>query len=390
MIKTPDKISNEKTGTPVTQGMIARRLGVSQSLVAQALAGGGRMAPVTRDRIRTVAREMGYSAEKNDAARRLIARRFGKRIRRGVFSVLLSEFEGLPLESMPFFAPVLNGMEAEAATRGIELSLHLWRQEFPRLIRDGLVDGVIDFGSTKERIEWMRAHNLPAVNLGGSFLRASGTEPEVISGLGPDNKRGIWLTTQHLLALGHRRIAYIGQEPNFPTAQERLAGYRQALAEHNVRFSKSLVEATLKHPGIQDGYLAAQRLLKRGAKFMAVVCYNDTMAMGATTCLQEAGLRVPQDVSVTGFDDVSLKYNFVPSLTSVRFDRFELGQRAVALLCELGEESSPEQDERLRVLLKEQLTAMPVELVVRESTAAIGAVHKAARPAQQLCLEPTT
>jgi LacI family transcriptional regulator len=170
-----------------------------------------------------------------------------------------------------------------------------------------------------------------------------------------DNVAGARGAVEHLLSLGHRRIACITNAPLvYTAARERLEGYRQAMAEAGLPTPEELVaEATFD---AASGHAAMAGLLAR-TSFDAVFVASDVVALGAIGALRDAGLRVPDDISIVGFDDIALSAYFDPPLTTVRLPAFELGQAAGrALLDRIAERPIPER------------TLLPTELIVRAST----------------------
>lgn len=317
----------------VTQKEIAANLGVSRELVKFALSGTGRVSAEARQRIIAEAARLGYTAQHNRAARSLIARRYGRRVRTDIIAVLMPEafFGGIALPRVPFFAPFIEGIEQAAGEQGLDIFLCSSRLgALPRLLEAGEVDGVISVADSTARLRTM---NLPVVNFG-----RPGDGWAV--GIHPDNYRGGQLATQHLIDLGHREIACLGFAPGeapdrlYQPAHDRNEGYRDALANARIHFTGKLFLDDIVSPDVDSGVAAMGRLLARDADFTGVVCFNDLIAMGAIQALRAAGRRVPQDVSVIGFDDVSLQYPLRPLLTSIAFDRFAMGRRAVDLICE--------------------------------------------------------
>jgi LacI family transcriptional regulator len=171
-----------------------------------------------------------------------------------------------------------------------------------------------------------------------------------------DNRGGGLALTRHLLALGHRRIGYVAGPEERTTTRHRLEGHRAALAEAGVTDSDDLVVH-----GPYDratGRTATAELLRRAPGLTAVVAANDTVALGACATLREAGLRIPEDVSVAGFDDLPFSADAVPALTTVRLPLGEAAARAGRIA--MGREPAPETG----------TAVIAGELVVRASTAA--------------------
>jgi DNA-binding LacI/PurR family transcriptional regulator len=185
-----------------------------------------------------------------------------------------------------------------------------------------------------------------------------GSLPDVaVASVDVDNVAGARQAVEHLLALGHRRIACITNAPLvYTAARERLDGYRQALEAGGVDWDDVLVQEGAFDAS--SGHRAMAALLER-TTFDAVFVASDVVALGAIGALRETGRRVPSDVSVVGFDDIPLAAYFDPPLTTVRLPAFELGQAAGrALIRRIGDPAIPDR------------TLLPIELIVRSSTQA--------------------
>jgi LacI family transcriptional regulator len=167
---------------------------------------------------------------------------------------------------------------------------------------------------------------------------------------------GARAVTDHLLELGHRRIGVLAGPQNWLAGKARLAGHTAALADVGILADPALVRAA--EPTTKFGHLAAGELLDLSNPPTAIVCFNDKVAVGALTAAAERGLRVPDDLSVTGFDDIDLAQATTPPLTTVRQPLEEMGRMAVGLIIRLLERH------RLEALHVELAT----ELVVRGST----------------------
>lgn len=344
----------------ITQKDIAHNLGVSRETVKFALNGNGGVAAATRERVLREAERMGYSRTSNTAARTLAAQRNGSRAVTGTIAVVsAAAFDSAPLRNVPFFAPLFAGIEAEARIRDLDICLLPLREErLPRLISERGVDGAICLGEAAI-IPRINEFEVPIVGLDVY----SDCAPHIV----PADRKGMKLATRHLIELGHRRIAFIGHGLHFPSAVERFEGYRAAMNEAGLGLDEKLIETTLMHSEAEHGGAAAERVLSRTRQrtgkptFTAIVCYHDLFAMGAVRALQAAGLRVPDDVAVVGFDDVSTHYSFAPAITSVSFDRHAMGRRAVQVIGALLEGET----------IETQHEVFPVELVVRDSTRAV-------------------
>lgn len=146
----------------------------------------------------------------------------------------------------------------------------------------------------------------------------------------PDDFAGAWLAMEHLLALGHRRIAFIAGPHEWHSSRQRQSGYRAILNQYGITVEDALmVESDWSFEG---GAAALRTLLQRGPLPTAIFAANDSMAFGAIDALREVGLRVPDDIAIVGYDNLSFSQQFRPKLTTVSLPAYEMGQQAAALL----------------------------------------------------------
>ena len=343
-----NSLPDAATRRPVTQKQIAERVGVTQQLVALALKNSPNVAEATRAKVLAVAAELGYDPNANRSARQMAAARHGTRVKNDIVAVIFEAMPDVAPLAMPYFMPLVDGIEIEAGER--QLDLFLVRNKptgLPWLIRQGWVDGVILLGSHASVAE--------IAELGVAVLTLGSHLPGT-TGITPDDASGTALATRHLIELGHRKISYLGPHLDWPSARARWNGYRHALGEAGLAFDANLAETALAGVSETDGEEGIERLLNR-AGFTALVCHNDPLAMGAIRAARARGLAVPGDLSVTGFDDTSAAAGFEPAVTSVGFSSIEMGRAAVRML--LDESASGQHRE------------FPVELRVRESSAAL-------------------
>lgn len=192
-----------------------------------------------------------------------------------------------------------------------------------------------------------------------SSLLGDGDGDAVMAALTFDNRSGARRLTEHLLALGHRRIGYVAGPVERTTTRHRLEGHREAMAAAG---SLDGGELTVHGPyDRRSGYDATLELLRRDPGLTAVVAANDTVALGACAALRDRGLRIPDDVSVAGFDDLPFSVDTVPALTTVRLPLYEAGARAGRLAT--GREAAPPGG----------IASVAAELMVRGSTGHAGA-----------------
>jgi DNA-binding LacI/PurR family transcriptional regulator len=175
---------------------------------------------------------------------------------------------------------------------------------------------------------------------------------------------GIRQVTRHLIDLGHRKIAYLGNALGGSTTQERERGFREEMAAAGFEVEPSYVHQTSEGTPA-GGYAGMQYFLSLPARPTAIQCYNDNMAIGVYGALYEAGLRIPQDISVTGFDDITASAYLNPPLTTLRQHKYELGVGAARMMLQILEQD-PGLSEAAPAPQKVSLRG---ELCVRASTA---------------------
>jgi DNA-binding LacI/PurR family transcriptional regulator len=336
----------------VTQQQLAEKFGVTSSLVSKALSGHPRVSEETRQRILKAAEEMGYDNASNVEARRLAARRYGRRVKTGTLALVApGQMSSEEARSIPFYTPLYNGVEDEATASGLDVIACRPRHGIlPKPIAAGGVDGIVALDYF-EALESLIALGIPVVSL---EFKMPG-----ITGILPDEREGMKRLVHHLAEMGHRDIAYVSFQIETPQIADRLAGYKQGLALAALPYREELVDATLS--GLDAAGEAAVQLYDRlsDRPYSALICFNDWMAMSAVRALQAHGVSVPEDVSVAGFDDISLDHHFEPSLTSIAYDRYAMARRAVRVIRQAIQEDRPCED-------KEEI--FPIELVVRQST----------------------
>ena len=309
-----------KSGTVVTLDMVAARAGVSPSTVSRILNGTAVVSPVKKQAVDDAIAELGFVP--NPVARGLAG---GRTLSIGVVTQAIDS---------PFYGAALRGIEDMLDPAGYSplfVSGH-WSAEVEArcidVLRSRRVDGIIVLtGRLSDQALRVYAKSLPVVATGRTI-----SGPGLI-GLNFNNQEGGRLATQHLIDLGHRDIAFICGDPDHPDANERLQGYRVALQTAGIAFSADLV--------VPGGYLeanglqAVDRLLSTRQRFSAIFAANDQMALGAMLGLHRHGLRVPDNISLVGFDDLPTSMYATPPLTTVDQPAFELGQLAASAILSL-------------------------------------------------------
>ena len=323
----------------VTLQEVALVSGVSVSTVSRTLSGGAGVRPAKRAAVERAALQLGYQP---NALARSLAR--GRTMSVGVLTQDISS---------PFYGDMLRGIEQGLSGSGylpIFADGH-WHAEEEIAALDVLlgrqVDALIVLGGfiPDERLSQV-ARRLPLIAFGREMPELAGCCLRL------DNFGGACRMTEHLIGFGHRHIAFIAGPPNHRDARDRLAGYRAALER------AGLPELVLPGDFVEpSGFVAATRLLEGRELFSAIFAANDQMAYGARLALHRQGVRVPEDISLAGFDDLPGSTYTTPPLTTVRQPTFDLG---VALA-----------GGTLRVLAGEPagLPTLVPTLVIRESTA---------------------
>jgi LacI family transcriptional regulator len=356
--RTFSREGRSRTVVSVTIKDVARAAQVSVATVSRTLNGHGNVAEDVRRRVLAVANDLRYTP--HAAARSLSSRRTQ------TLGVVLPDLHG------EFFSELVRGVDQVAREHRLHLlvsSYHGQPEEQVSALRAmrGRVDGLLvmsPYAAAQVSIAEELAATLPTV-----LINAQDASAETPS-LNVDNYGGAQAMVEHLVAAGHRRIAFIaGPEDNFD-ANERLRGYREALA----RLLPGAPEWVL--PGRFDeasGNAAGNALLAASERPDAVFAANDMMALGCLFGLVQGGLRVPDDIAVTGFDDIPLARYVHPALTTMRVNIAELGARAARMLLARlnpepaadaaqapGEHSNPLEKPR-------QSEPLRPELIVRES-----------------------
>jgi LacI family transcriptional regulator len=345
----------------VTIRDVAREAGVSVATVSRVLNGSGPASADAEHRIREAAARLDYAP--NEAARALI------RSRTYTLGVLLPDLHG------EFFSELIRGIDRSARHAGFHLlvsSFHSDPVEMERALRAmrGRVDGLLLMApdlTTRAQLTEVSADRVVVL------LNPPADDGALHDAVCVDNVGGARAMTRHLLALGRRRIAVITGDSRNHDAQARLRGYRDALRSARVARDPALEIAGDFSEA--SGYRATQTLLGVRPRPDAIFATNDAMAVGALLALRRAGLRVPHDIALAGFDDVPMARYLTPALTSVHVAIDELGRRATDLAVRAiehgrGSDSGRTSDRHAAAKprrRKPQLHVLPTTLVVRDS-----------------------
>jgi len=322
---------------------IARVAHVSHSTVSRALRGSPLVNAETRELIQRIATEKGYTP--SAVARSLVTRRTN------TIGVVVTSIAD------PFVGEVVNGIESFMLERDYSIILATCHAEPDREIRavrgfqERRVDGVLVTASRvgelyRQMLEETRA---PIVLINNQHAGEFAWHVSI------DNPAGARLMTGHLIGLGHRRIGYIGDRFGLHSDEERFAGYRARLEESGIAYLPELL--AYGDGGAESGLQAMRQLLELGEPPTAVFCYNDMQAFGAMRAVRERGLRVPDDISIGGFDDLFLSFYCDPPLTTIRQPKHEMGREAATILLDLIAGRNPSSCFKTGVLIERQSTA---------------------------------
>lgn len=333
----------------VTLEDVARLAGVSRSTVSRVINHHPNVRPETRERVWEAIKACGYHP--HVMARSLVTNRTR------ILGVLIPEAV-TKVFTDPFFPLLLRGATEACNRHGYQLVLslfhdpHMRDENYRRTFRSGYLDGAIVASAPlgDPLVASLLEDKVTFVSIGRS------DDPRVPY-VDVDNAGGAFQAVDHLIRLGHRRIATITGPLDLPAAKDRLEGYRRALLAHGLEvreewiFEGDFTEAS--------GLAGVRSLLPQ--RPTAIFAASDAMAIGALKGLRQAGLGVPEDVAVVGFDDVPLAVVMEPALTTVRQPIEELGRKAVEMLLSLlGEGDSP--------LTAPRRIILPTTLVVRASS----------------------
>jgi LacI family transcriptional regulator len=294
---------------------VAKAAGVSISTVSVALndVEGARISPRTRERIRAVAKSLGY-----------VPNRLAQGLRRQRSGII--GFIGDRVATTPYAVRMILGAQ-EAFLEADQLMVLMDSEADPDVearqittLREQQVDGIIYAAMFHRQLDRLpdSLDSVPTV-----LLDAQINDP-AISWVIPDEVAGARLAVNELVAHGHRRIGFATNENDIPATRLRLRGYKAALRKAGVEFDSTLVSSG--PPTTDGGYRAALHLLDRRDRPTGLFCFNDLIAMGAYRAAADVGLRIPRDLSIVGYDNMHpLVTGLAPGLTTVQLPHYEMG-----------------------------------------------------------------
>jgi LacI family transcriptional regulator len=318
-----DPVPKNKKSRP-TMREVAEATGLSIGTVSEALRNKAGVAPETRARVLEAAAEMGYAPRRNTTSTAKAP---------SIIGLLLKLHTNAPMTINPFYSYVLAGAERECQRQGLGLMYSSAEVDeynrflnFPTMLSDRRVDGALIVGTLLEKrmVEHIQQAGYPVILVDSYTLGQS-----IFDSVVTDNVNGAYSAVKYLIEKGHTRIGLLGSMPDaYPSVKERREGYCRALSDFGI--SESYIEnGLLTLPG---GYEAALRLLRRSPEITAVFACNDEVAKGTINAANEMGIRVPDDLSVVGFDNSDMARQTTPSLTTIHVDKTSMGIMAVQLL----------------------------------------------------------
>ena len=316
---------------PATLADVAQAVGCSSAAVSLALRGERGVSDATRARVVEAARVLSYRPPAG------VSR---KRQKPWTIGLVIKAVHGDSPEANRFYAPVMAGIEESCRNHRMDLMLatmpvdqDYYPIEVPRIVTDRTCDGLIVVGAHLSQATAEILRGAPPLVLVDAY-----SEDDAFDSIATDNIGGARTAVEHLVAQGHREIAILGTSPQaFPSILQRRRGYEQVLAENGL--SCHYIDAVYWQQELAGA--VGVEYLQSHPEITAVFCANDAVAVALLQAARQAGISVPAQVSVVGFDDIDLAGFVSPALTTMSVDKVGMGRIAVTLLAnrlELGKE----------------------------------------------------
>jgi LacI family transcriptional regulator len=328
---------------------IADSVGVSVNTVSQALSNKSGVNKKTRDLILETAEKMGYEYENG-------TRSAANGSKTGTVGLIITD------NANPFFAHVVRGVQNTLWQHKYSLILCNTNEEYSRergaieTLLEKEVDGIIltPTQAQDQDILNLVSTKVPFVVMGRRF--ANFKIPNVLF----DDRQGAYKAIDHLIRLGHSRILFINAPKYISSAEERYEGYLASFADNGIKPDASLVR--ICEPSMEAAYNEMKSILLEKLDFSAVFTFSDLMMLGVVKMFQEMGIRVPEDYSLVGFDDIDFVSLLTPALTTVCSDKYKLGVKSANMLLSIihGDQ------------LLEDTVIIPTKLIIRGSTRKLG------------------
>ena len=332
----------------ITLKQIAKKAGVSEATVSLALNDSELVNIDTKIKIKEIARDLDYVAD----------------IRGKSLAKKSSDTLALVIGAMdnPFNAELSQFIKNYVKKAGYNLIICTTQGEieeeknYLKVLKSGAVDGAIFTTRYKESLEIDRnIFKLYKSGLGIVYIdRINKYKPKAIATVLSNRKSGSEKMVNKFINFGHKRIAYVGN-----IESDRFSGYQKAILENNFKLRDNFIYNTGWNDGYRVGTIAAKKIIKAKEKPTGVVCFNDQVAVGLVQCLQKNDIKVPEQISVSGFDNIEISEYFSPALTTMDIPKKTLARKAVELFVEMIENKSTTETKRQFLY--------PVELIDRDS-----------------------
>ena len=324
---------------------VAKRAGVAPITASRVVNNSGYVSQEKRERVENAIAELGYVP--NTLARSLRSRRTN------TLALVLTDITN------PFWTTVARGVEDAASAAGLNVIFcntdesEEEQDRYLKVLLQKQVDGILlaPAHSSHEQVASILSRNIPVVIID---RRIDGVEVDTVY---CDSEGGAYELVGHLISLGHKRIAMLNGPTDVATATDRLAGYKRALAEANIESEGSLMFCG--GFDIDSGYNMAQKVLALSPRPTALFAANNFIAIGAIRAFRDAGLSIPENMAVVGFDDLPETLVIDPFLTSAAQPAYEMGRQATTLLLDRLSGKAPDEIQEI---------VLPVELIIRQSS----------------------
>ncbi len=334
----------------ITLKDVAKLAGVSTATASLALSGDARVNIKTKQKVKEVASKLNY-----------IPNEIGRSLRVNKTDTIALVFPSSANNAFnhPYFINLVEGIMTELTKKGYHLMLSTTMNDseeytsYEKILRNKRADGIILWPSNVQdkNILKILESNIPFVYLNKWHF------DDVLS-VTRDEEQGAYMITQHLLNSGRSNIVHLTGDINLQVSIDRLEGYKQALSDKQLLYKK---ENVINGDFTKDfGAHAVEQLIKKGIKFDAIYAANDMMAIGAMEALKQLGMRVPQDVSVAGYDNIEMASYVDPPITTAYHSLKEQGKIAAETIIHAVEGKE----------IKQRQVVLPAKMIIRESTTA--------------------
>lgn len=329
---------------------VAKRAEVSIATVSLVMSRNERISRETVLKVNRAIEDLNYHPSRS--ARGLVSRKTGN------IGFILTEDHFL--RSEPFYTRIFLGAEFEARQNEYYILLTTVASDFrkgqrlPRFVLEKNVDGIIVAGKVSDDLlQCLEKYKIP---IGFVDYYPDGERfPAVLI----DNLDGGMQAADHLISLGHRKIAFVGADIAHPSISDRFQGYKIAMERAGLKYGPENYVVDENYPARENGYRAAQKLFAKSKGITAVFCCNDAMAIGVLQYLKDKNIAVPGDISLIGFDDVEADQTLDPPLSTISVPKLELGVEVMRLMYDILNKKNRTSKKIL----------VPVELIIRKSTA---------------------